>query len=147
TRSPMRMTDPLPNCFSIWVRAADRARFLFSSMVGSSVGFCRVRGKPRGPPSQKLRLASPSRYREMPRSTVRPHEAAVQALDGEVLARLDLDGCVVGIARQQPDPVLADLQQLDRYFLVDARYHDLPGTRVAGPVHTDQVAVEDALVP
>src|SRR5690606_29772968 len=31
--SPMRMTDPLPNCFSIWLRAADSARFLFSSIL------------------------------------------------------------------------------------------------------------------
>ncbi|KAG1322518.1 hypothetical protein G6F61_015189 [Rhizopus arrhizus] len=32
TRSPMRITEPLPNCFSIWPRAAARARFLFSSI-------------------------------------------------------------------------------------------------------------------
>ncbi|MNV73201.1 hypothetical protein D3C71_1663350 [compost metagenome] len=32
TRSPMRITAPLPNCFSIWPRAAVRARFLFSSI-------------------------------------------------------------------------------------------------------------------
>jgi hypothetical protein len=37
TRSPMRMTEPLPNCFSIWLSAADRARFLFSSIVDSLV--------------------------------------------------------------------------------------------------------------
>jgi hypothetical protein len=33
--SPMRITEPLPNCFSICPRAAERARFLFSSMVVS----------------------------------------------------------------------------------------------------------------
>jgi len=32
TRSPMRITEPLPNCFSIWLSAADSARFLFSSI-------------------------------------------------------------------------------------------------------------------
>src|SRR5690606_27059394 len=31
-RSPMRITVPLPNWRSIWVSAADSARFLFSSM-------------------------------------------------------------------------------------------------------------------
>src|SRR3546814_2154017 len=78
-------------------------------------------------------------------STVRPDEAAVQTFDGEVLAWLHLDRRVVGIARQQPDPGLADLEQLDRDFLVDPRHHDLARTRVNGAVHTDQVAVENAL--
>ena len=32
-RSPMRITEPLPNCFSIWPRAAASARFLFSSIA------------------------------------------------------------------------------------------------------------------
>src|SRR5690606_41582650 len=57
-----------------------------------------------------------TRCRETPRrgSPVRPHQAAVQALDREVLVGLDLDRVEIGIARQQPDPVLAHLQQLDR---------------------------------
>jgi hypothetical protein len=50
--SPMRMTEPLPNCFSICPRAAESARFLFSSMalscvwesVGSDVIGARSRG-------------------------------------------------------------------------------------------------------
>ena len=66
-----------------------------------------------------------------PSSTVRPDEAAIQALDGEILAGLHLDRRIVGIARQQPDPVLADLEQLDRDFLVDPGDHDLAGTGVA----------------
>ncbi len=48
TRSPMRITEPLPNCFSIWVRAAERARFLFSSIVVSSEVSNRVEGNLRG---------------------------------------------------------------------------------------------------
>src|SRR5207342_2650935 len=31
--SPISITVPLPNCLSIWARAAVRARFLFSSIV------------------------------------------------------------------------------------------------------------------
>src|SRR5690606_19381489 len=176
TRSPMRMTEPLPYCFSIWVRAAESARFLFSSIVVVLVMVCMGRwgkcgrawshglrprragtgwsrrpvrsnrlaphawvGKHRG-----LRLgnsALPGR-----RSPVRPHQAAVQALDGEVLVGQYLDGIEVGVARQQADAVLADLQQLDRDLVVDAGDHDLPRTRDGGAVHADQVAVEDALV-
>ncbi len=30
--SPRRMIEPLPNCFSIWDSAADRALLLFSSI-------------------------------------------------------------------------------------------------------------------
>ena len=37
SRSPMRMTVPLPNCRSIWLSAAASARFLFSSIVFSSL--------------------------------------------------------------------------------------------------------------
>src|SRR3984893_2356191 len=32
--SPRRMTEPLPNCFSIWLNAAARAFLRFSSMDG-----------------------------------------------------------------------------------------------------------------
>src|SRR3546814_9060350 len=50
------------------------------------------------------------------------------------------------MARQQANAVLSDLQQLDGDLLVDAGDDDLPGARVGRAVHSDQVAVEDALV-
>src|SRR3546814_7730828 len=81
-----------------------------------------------------------------PHSPVRPHQAAVQALDGGVLVGHHVDRRVVRIARQQANAVLADLQQLDGDLLVDAGDDDLPGARVGRAVHSDQVAVEDALV-
>src|SRR5690606_11948696 len=130
--SPMRMTAPLPNCFSIWPSAAASARFLFSSIVVVLVivDWCRDaslhapiaqaatgrRGWNLAPAGRPGRRASPHPAVgkcPAPPSPARPHQPAVQALDGEVLSRLDLDGGVVGVARQQPDAVLADLQQLD----------------------------------
>src|SRR5690606_29305149 len=167
TRSPMRITEPLPNCLSIWLRAADSARFLFSSMARVLKGWCRVGsrldGRHRKGCDDRARIEyplaaaspesvqSPGRRGKTARvrvrgSPVRPHQAAVQPLDGEVLIRQYLDRFEVRVARQQPDPVLADLQQLDRDLLVDPRDHDLAGTRVRGTVHADQVAVEDAFV-
>src|SRR5690606_30364363 len=176
TRSPMRMTEPLPYCFSIWVRAAESARFLFSSIVVVLVMVCMGRWKecgrawshglrPRRAGTGWPRHHGPC-HRRMPRtwvgkcrdvapgipqwpgrrSPVRPHQAAVQALDGEVLVRHHLDRLEIGVARQQADAILADLQQLDGDFVVDAGDDDLPRARVDGAVHADQVAVEDALV-
>src|SRR5690554_7479892 len=53
---------------------------------------------------------------------------------------------VVGIARQQPDAVPADPEQLDRDRVVHPRDHDLAAARLRRAVHADQVALEDALV-
>src|SRR5690606_28651189 len=171
TRSPMRMTEPLPYCFSIWVTAADSARFLFSSIVVVLVMLCMGRwGQSGRHGSHGLRprrrdtgwLRTPGRRnRPTPRadvresrrtrsgntdSPVRPHQAAVQALDGEILAGHHVDRRVVRVAWQQADAVLADLQQLDGDLVVDAGDDDLPRTRVGSAVHADQVAVEDAFV-
>src|SRR5690606_33249446 len=38
--SPSRMTEPLPNCFSIWPSAADSAFLRFSSIESASMGAC-----------------------------------------------------------------------------------------------------------
>ena len=43
-------------------------------------------------------------------SSARPHQPAVEAFDGEVLVGLDDDRRVIGIARQQADAILADLE-------------------------------------
>src|SRR5690606_15182930 len=176
TRSPMRMTEPLPYCFSIWVRAADSAGFLFSSIVvvlvmlglwrwGQSgragshglrpwrreTGWPRERGRrnrraPRGRVGKCRRIGAGKPGSLDARSPVRPHQPAVQALDGKVLVGHDVDRRVVRVARQQADAVLADLQQLDGDLVVDAGDDDLPRARVGGAVHADQVAVEDAFV-
>src|SRR3546814_10156952 len=139
TRSPMRMTEPLPYCFSIWVRAAESARFLFSSIVVVLVMVCMGRwGQSDRPGSQGLR--SPRRetgwlrttgrrnrrtsrayvgkrcrtWSGNPHSPVRPPQAAVQALDGGVLFGHQVDRPVFGFVRPQANGGLADLPQLDR---------------------------------
>src|SRR5690606_37665776 len=157
--SPMRITEPLPNCFSIWPSAAESARFLFSSIVVVLVMVNSGWVHPCRRPSQGLRRRrqgqcwscaggpAAGRWRPplsenpAPPSPAGPHQAAVQALDGEVLVRLHLDRRMVGVARQQADAVAADLQQLDRDRVVHARDHDLAAARVAGAVHADQVAL------
>src|SRR5690606_27882982 len=148
--SPIRITEPLPNCFSIWLKAAERARFLFSSIVVVLVMVLSGWVHPCRHPSQRLRrghqrqcwscarpLAAgrsprPLSENPAPASPVRPHQAAVEAFDGEILVGLHLDGRVVGVARKQADAVLADLQELDRDRLVHARDHDLAAARIAG---------------
>ena len=51
-------------------------------------------------------------------STVGPQQAAIEALDREILVRQHLDRLVIGIARQQPDAVAAD--QLLTFDVADA---------------------------
>src|SRR5690606_27018077 len=129
--SPMRITEPLPNCFSIWLRAAERARFLFSSIVVVLVMVNSGWVHPCRRPSQGLRRLRRGQNRRdghaaetgqratglsensALRSPVGPHEPAVKALDGEILVGLHLDRRVIRVAGQQADAVPADLQQLD----------------------------------
>src|SRR3546814_330159 len=80
------------------------------------------------------------------RPSVAAHQAAVQAFDGEVRARLHHDRRVVGIAWQQADLRPGLLEALDGDLAIDPRHHHLPVARITGALHRDQVAVEDAVV-
>src|SRR5690606_19182855 len=107
----MRITEPLPNCFSIWLSAADSARFLFSSigffLVVDFVDFVmgslyRRRIAQAETACDTARLSGRQGYRQRrlppapigethhrgcgkpPASAVRSQQPAVQSFDGEV---------------------------------------------------------------
>src|SRR5262245_7249154 len=59
-------------------------------------------------------------------------------------ADVDHDRLEVGVLGQELDRRAAAAQPLHRHLVVQARDHDLPGTRLLRLVHSEDVAVEDA---
>src|SRR5690606_10406367 len=72
-------------------------------------------------------------------------QADADAFDREgVGARIDDDGCEVGILGQQFDRVAAPPPALDGDLVADARNDDLSVARFMGLTYREQIAIEDA---